>query len=244
MTRASEAFVTTIGRIISSHPRSRAALRGLSAADRDDAAAAAMLECWERRATFTNEGAEQFVYNALRRAVRYIKSAQRVGNYAELKLMELRSVDDTALEAAARSAVERMTLTKVERGVAMSIAEGYSSLEIAERQEIAISEVARVRRKLRKFKDMMPTADIDKTFQRRDADEDTRPLASIDHEIEQLLRRPAHTTADCPVCWRCMYFEGFTPKRYAPPALVDDEMRAVVEAIEARKIHIGQGERL
>lgn len=65
--------------------------------------------------------------------------------------------------------------------------------------------------------------------------------APIDHAIEKMLRRPSSERADCPVCWRCCYFQGLTPKRYAPPKIVDPEIRAAVTATEARKIIIAGG---
>lgn len=76
------------------------------------------------------------------------------------------------------------------------------------------------------------------------SDSDMRSRAPIDHEIERLLRRPQHTRADCPVCWRCSYFMGLTPRSYHTPRFADPEMQEAVRNIEARKIRIGKGERL
>lgn len=69
--------------------------------------------------------------------------------------------------------------------------------------------------------------------------------APIDHEIEKLLSGPRVGMKDCPPCWRCMYFEGWTPnmERYRPPTHVDPEIQEALFNIEARKIAIGFGER-
>lgn len=67
--------------------------------------------------------------------------------------------------------------------------------------------------------------------------------APIDHEIEKLLSGPRVGMKDCPPCWRCMYFEGWTPNmdRYKAPTHVDPEIQQALREIEARKITIGFG---
>lgn len=65
----------------------------------------------------------------------------------------------------------------------------------------------------------------------------------IDHEIEKLLSGPRVGMKDCPPCWRCMYFEGWTPNmdRYKQPTHVDPEIAEALREIERRKINIGFG---
>ena len=83
------------------------------------------------------------------------------------------------------------------------------------------------------------------------SDSSTRPWSTIsrppiDHEIEKMLNGPRVGMKDCPPCWRCMYFEGWTPnlERYKPPTHVaDPEIQKALQETEARKIKIGQGER-
>jgi hypothetical protein len=66
--------------------------------------------------------------------------------------------------------------------------------------------------------------------------------SKIDHEIEQLLRRPKHERADCPSCWRCRWYDGLTPVAWAPPSHANSDVRLAVEAIERRKIKIAGGD--
>ena len=76
-----------------------------------------------------------------------------------------------------------------------------------------------------------------------DSDESYIGKPPIDHEIEKLLSGPRVGMKDCPPCWRCMYFEGWTPNmsRYKVPTHVDPEIEQALREIERRKINIGFG---
>ena len=132
------------------------------------------------------------------------------------------------------------------RKVAEGLADGLSVKEIASTLECSTSVVKTALRKLERLRQLLP--DEARPFTRgrattADADEAAGVNAPIDHEIERMLRRPVHEKADCPVCWKCCYFYGLTPKHYHPPTgIADHEVRMAVERTEGRKIQIGGGE--
>lgn len=240
MSTAPEVFAIELGRAAK---RSYRLLSGLRAADRDDAIAAAMLECWERKAE-APEKLEDWFCDILRTSVHHIKRASRSKLYSTMKLNEIAAPDSTAQSAEATIEAEQLTkkLTIREQLVAARLAEGYSQYAIALDLDMPRSELKKVLRKLKKLNNenyyrqpRIPYAPPP------DSDHRDYTPAAIDHQIEALLRRPKTERADCPVCWRCMWFDGLTPTHYHPPTLVEPEIQAAVAATEARKIQIGNG---
>jgi DNA-directed RNA polymerase specialized sigma24 family protein len=241
---AAEVFATELGR---ASKRSVHLLTGLTRADRDDAISAAMLQAWEQRDTLKDQKLDEWFAEILRGSVRHIKRSSRSRSYSSMKLNEIAGIDSTSQSAEAISDAEALTkkLTAREQAVAMKLAEGYALTQIATELKMPQKELKRITRKLKKLNNEHYFNEP-RTAYSPPADSDHReePLAPIDHEIEKLLRRPATSTADCPVCWRCFWFEGLTPVHYHPPTLLEPEIQAAVAATEARKIQIGNGERL
>jgi DNA-directed RNA polymerase specialized sigma24 family protein len=238
MTSPAETFAIELGRV---SKRSRRFLRGLKREDRDDAVAAAILACWERREQFDQavQPLEDWFKDVLQSTARSVLRANRAPNYAALKLAEIAAPEDTARNAELQMIAEN--LTEIEQRVASMLAEGYSLNRIATDIEMTRSELKKVIRKLKTFSGSQSVAIREEPTYSR-SDNDLRHKAQIDHDIERLLRRPATERADCPVCWKCFWFEGLTPTHYHPPQLADLDVCAAVAATEARKIKIGNGE--
>jgi DNA-directed RNA polymerase specialized sigma24 family protein len=244
VTGAAEVFAIELGRAAK---RNGHLLSGLKQADRDDAIAAAMLDAWEKRETLKGAKLEEWFADILRIAVRHIKRSSRSQSYSVMKINEIAAPDSTSQSAEALSGAEELAkkLTMREQQVAMKLAEGYSQYAISVDLDMPKSELKKITRKLKKLNSRQdfsaPRAPYAPPL---DSDHREVTAAPIDHAIEALLRRPANTTADCVVCWKCMWFDGLTPAHYHPPQLVEPEIQAAVEATEARKIQIGNGERL
>lgn len=242
MTGAAEIFAVELGRAAK---RSSRLLTGLRAADRDDAISAAMLECWEKRDSVGARPLDEWFAEVLKGSVHHIKRSSRSRSYSAMKLNEIAAPDSTLNSAEAVSSAEQLArrLTHREQSVALKLAEGYSLSRIATDLQMAHSELKKTIRKLKKLNDTTFTPPRAPYAPAPDSDHRDPEPAPIDHEIEKLLRRPANSTADCPVCWKCFWFEGLTPAHYHPPQLVEPEIQAAVAATEARKIRIGNGER-
>jgi DNA-binding NarL/FixJ family response regulator len=241
---AAEVFAAELGR---ASKRSTHLLSGLNRADRDDAISAAMLDAWERRDTLKDQKLDEWFAQILSVSVRHVKRSFRSRSYSAMKLSEIAGIDSTSQSAEAISDAEALTkkLTKREQAVAMKLAEGYALVQIATELKMPQRELKRITRKLKKLNNEHyfnepRTAYAPPT----DSDHRETNAAPIDHEIEKLLRQPANSTADCVPCWKCMYFEGWIPVHYHPPQLLEPEIQTAVAATEARKIRIGNGEKL
>ena len=216
-------------------------LRRLPLQDRDDAIASAMLSCWERRSTFDplQEALEDWFARSVRSSAQYIVRATRVKEYASVKLGEIPTLDESSRTAEALDSTANVlkNLTATEQTIALELAEGYNLKEIAERLSLSRGIVRATLRKVKRMKAFRPN--VDPVFQAYAALEPfDRELAPIDHAIEAMLRRPATERADCPPCWKCMYFEGWKPVHYKPSKIVDEEIRIAVHSTEGRKIEI------
>jgi len=98
--------------------------------------------------------------------------------------------------------------------------------------------------RLRKLRHLLPDKveriKVLRTVAARESDNVRQgPAPKIDQELAA-LSQPRKSGADCPVCWKCMWFEGFRPKIYkqrtTTPA--DPEIQAAIWATEQRKIDI------
>ena len=238
MISAAEQFAIELGR---ASKRGQRYLRHLSAADRDDVVASAMLSCWEARSEYdaSKQSLETWFAQHLKLARREFKREPR--HLSTEKLTELIAPDDTerAVDTAQAASEIAANLTEIEHKVLELIGEGYSMRDVRIMVEGAHSGVTRrMYNKLRRLRELLPDPAIALTPRPRPQDSDT--LAPIDHEIEKMLRRPMTTRADCPVCWRCCYFLGLEPKNWRPPKNVDFEIQLAVQRTEERKIAIAQ----
>lgn len=240
MNDAAQIFAIELGRAVK---RSAHLLSGLRPADRDDAIAAAMLQCWETREQLdrTKEPLDAWFAQSLRESVRHIRRSSRSRQYASMKLNEIGGIDSTSQSAEAQISAEQLMekLSDREQAVAMQLAQGYSLSHIATDLRMPHSELKKITRKLKKLSDNVEFK-TPRIGYAPPLDSDHRDIApsAIDHEIEKLLRRPASERADCVPCWKCMYFEGWSPVHYHPPALIEPEIQAAVAVTELRKIEI------
>lgn len=245
---AAEQFAIQLGRASS---RARRHLRGLSSADKDDLLADAMLRCWETRESFdpTRRSVDDWFAETVRES-RELKRGRRRREQPRFtsveRLHELAAHEDTARIAESRQLAERVyeKLTDTERAIADDMAAGFSFREIRQRHDTSGTVTRRLYRQLQDIRGQLPDTRSLRTATvagiSREADH-PREAAPIDHEIEKMLRRPTTERADCPVCWRCMWFEGLTPKNWSPPRLDDQEIWLAVTNTEQEKIRIAGG---
>lgn len=232
---AANAFAVQLGR---ASRRSYSLLRGLTSADSDDALAAAMLAAWERRKE-APECLEDWFMGLLQASVRHVKRSHRAPDYTELKLSQI-NIEGQLADA---QIVEK--LPHKERLVLEALEAGYSRSEICAKHGTSRVALTRLISKLT-TRNIMRSAttqhESNGSFNTHqfNSDHTSDKRSKIDHDIEKLLRRPITATADCVPCWRCMWFDGYAPVHYRKPQLVDDEIRAAVTAIEARKIEIAE----
>lgn len=245
MRSAAEEFAIQLGR---ASKRSMRYLRWTPAQDRNDVIATAMLSAWEARGTYcpTEHSLDDWFAEHIKRAV----AEGKRGSHAPVSLESMQEPADpvdTERELATRQAAEvaYAELDELEREIVLKLAVGASMREI---RALGASYVTRrMFNKLRRLAQLLPDLPRPRAAGKpvRDSDDIKDKLAAIDHEIERMLRRPATERADCPVCWRCCWFEGLKPKNYhAPKHIIESEVLAAVTVTEARKIEIANGEGL
>jgi hypothetical protein len=226
-----ETFVVQLARV---SKRGSRYLLGLQSADRDDVVASALLAAWTQRDDYDfNTPLDTWFSEHLRNARRAFKRAQKPTTSVE-QLNELAAPDDVAYQVESMMATDTVyaALTVSERRIVSALALGYETPSPAVRS---------LRSKLRKLRDIMPERQEAARAPAEQVERDTP--APIDHEIEKLLRRGATTTADCPVCWRCCWFDGLAPSQYSPPHFAEAEVETAVRDTERRKIEIANGVR-
>lgn len=248
MQSAAEQFAIQLGR---SSKRAARHLHGLSPEDRDDVLAEAMLYCWEHKDAF--DPTKRSVDDWFAETVRDVRAAQRKARRGDSerrtsldRLREFAAREDTAAIAESEKAFEEVMeeFSEDERSIAIDIANGYTLREIRNRHAGRAADARRVYRTLHKYRERIPERRIVGAAAAHISRESDHPrdAAPIDHEIEKMLRRPKTERADCPVCWRCMWFEGLTPKNWKPPSNADAEVKLAVERIEREKIRIAGGD--
>jgi DNA-directed RNA polymerase specialized sigma24 family protein len=223
-------------------------LRNLPPADRDDVLADALLSSWEDRAEFdpTKEALEVWFEHKAKVA------RQRLGRQTRRHVAEqlnelLSAPDDPAFAAEAAQTVESLAdgLPESQREALSRLAAGHSVRAVSIGLHLNRGAVRTLKKRLRRLQDISPRRSFAQpTARRTDSDNDLRGLAPIDHEIEKLLHRPTTERADCPVCFRCSWFDGVLPVKYGEPRHADAEIRAAVRAIEERKIEIANAQRV
>ena len=243
MITAVEQFAIMLGR---SSRRASRHLRYLKPEDRDDVLAEAMLRCWETRDTFdpTKRSLDDWFEEVLRDARQALRRRERTTSLD--RLHALAAHEDTMHRMELQQELEKFNaeLTEIERHIAGDIAAGLSLREIRARYAGSTAITRRVYRKLSALRGRLDDHSgvaSRATGISREADA-PREAAPIDHEIEKMLRRPATERADCPVCWRCMWFEGLKPKNWQPPDHIHEvEVRIAVTSTEREKITIAGG---
>lgn len=248
MRSAAEEFAIQLGR---ASKRSLRFLRWTPTQDRDDVIATAMLSAWEARGGYdsTKQSLDDWFGEHLKVAVNDGKRAgyRRQGEVSLESMLERPSPEDTEREIATLQAAEAAysALDPTEQEIVAGLAQGENMREL--RKIAASGTTRRMFNKLRRLSELLPDLPAPRSVRRASAgesDDGADKLAAIDHEIERMLRRPATERADCPVCWRCCWFEGLTPKNYhAPKHIVEPDVLQAVRDTEARKIKIANGER-
>jgi RNA polymerase sigma factor (sigma-70 family) len=249
VTTAIEQFAIQLGR---SSQRARRHLGALSHHDRDDVLGEAILRCWEQRESFdaTRRSVDDWFAEVVRDVRTSIKNHnhKRAARFKSVdRLRELASSEDTARVAESQQMFEQLheELSDGEKTVVALLAEGRSVREAGRAAGVPSSVARRLHRRIRELGDRFSVGHDQGRTQRSvtlGSDSDfPREAAPIDHEIEKMLRRPTTERADCPVCWRCMWFEGLTPKNWKPPTNADEEVRCAVHATEIEKIRIAGG---
>lgn len=220
MTSAPEEFVLQLARV---SKRGSRYLRGLSAADRADVLASAILWCWEHRQAFNQheKTLEQWFADRLHEERRrWRRNGRELPTDPGSRIFtEMAQLDTPELVAEAEQLYGRT--------VPKHPAEGGATT-----------------RRWTAAQARLPTLQLPgrPTPAASNPDNDDRPKAPIDHEIERMLRGPRVGAKDCPPCWRCMWFMGFLPGiNYEPPVIAERETRLAVSAVEAQKIQIANG---
>lgn len=210
MTSAVEQFVIELAR----GTRGRAFVRGLPRDSADDVLAHALLLAWERRAEFDpgEQTLPRWFDRLIREARRALRAPQPHANYAEL-LADLAGAEDIERSAQLQQASERLVASFGDdaQRVLKLRADGSSIRAIAEELRLNVCTVRAICARARRLgSEWLPAPPVERAVSPRvgSSDDDSGRKAPIDHEIERLLRRPKAERADCPVCWRCMWFYG------------------------------------
>jgi hypothetical protein len=245
---AQEVFVTQIARAGAAQADKFLRVRGIQKADRDDIIAAALLWCWENQAKYDPLIAQLDMWFI--RAVRNAWESWRANELptSAVSVDSIGGGDETYDIVAAESAASAIIreLKPVERRIAILTMQGYTKSEIME-EGISRHEIREAREFIKRLRELLPDkADYSFVIRTPSAemsdDVTATGFSGLDKALFAALDFPPHHGKDCPPCWRCMWFEGFMPSGKLSVRLVikDDEVRAAVEATEARKIEIAQ----
>jgi hypothetical protein len=244
MTSAAEQFVVELAR--SASRRSHRLLRGLSKHDRDDVLSAAILACWEGRDAVGAVDApalDDWFMDALVKARNDHRKNHRHSH--EPIEDELGVPDDVVVTTSAISTQELMLRHfSPDQLKGIAIIENGDTRKVAKRLKWTPYMERAFRAKINKLRELIPDLPhlsaphiTARTRKHKDADSAVTELSTGDHEIGRIDFVPAEG-ADCPPCWRCKWFEGWSPANYKPTKLADAEVQTAVQATEARKIEI------
>lgn len=208
-----DTFVIEMGR---ASKRALKLLRGLNAADRDDVLGTALMYAWEDRENATGD-LDAWFREHLRAARSELHSSR--GGAGRLEAMG--NDDDAEREAALAQLTDRITaaVDAADQPLLEMYAQGYTCAEIASSIQATPTFVRRrlrtVRSRLGPLRKWLP--DLPRITEQASAPiappDDAEP-PPIDHAIEKMLRRPKTPRADCPVCWRCCWYDGLAPHKH------------------------------
>ncbi len=218
----------------------------MSKHNRDDVLASALLWCWEHKDAHdpSVENLEEWFIGALKEARKTHRNATSRSRSKQPPLTTSSTQDDTLTLASGASTADLLerALTVRQRTVLRVMdAQNWSFHKTARVCGLDGLETDMLRIQLKKIRDELPELrEWHKTIMRRmvDSDDikyDEKPR--IDREIEALEFAPS-PEKDCPPCWRCKWFEGWTPSNYKPTRLADAEVQTAVQRTEAEKIRI------
>jgi hypothetical protein len=250
---AAEIFTMQLARAAAKQANGFLRARHLQKADRDDIIAAAMLWCWENRDNYSlTTTLETWFMNAVRHAYQSMQRKE-LASYEESLEGLATGPDPTfntvAAEQAALVLVE--ALPPIYKEIAAHTMEGYTHREIVKKgypHDIVKDTHKRIKQLRRlipdeSFGDWLTNnsrTEVPLNFDDIDA---SKNFSKIDKQLSaQLDFPPKHNDKDCPVCWRCKWFEGYLPGSKVSVRLKigNTEVNEAVKNVEARKIEIAQ----
>jgi len=236
---ATEVFTMQLARTAGTQADRFLKARGLKTADRDDVIGAAMLWCWENRASYSlTTTLETWFMNAVRNAYQDLRRHELPtsgDSIDQISSGEDPTYSTVAAESSAKALID--ALVPVDKEIALLLMQGYTYREI-NRRGYANDAINGAQKRIKQLRRLVPDVARSKRMLQTPPSVDSDNIAV---EIEQ-LDFPPHHGKDCPPCWRCMWFEGFMPagKRSTRLDIEDVEVREAVKNTEARKVEIAQ----
>jgi len=242
---AQDVFTMQLARAAATKANKFLAVRRLQKSDRDDITAAALLWCWENRGKYdalTHDLDMWFL-----RAVRNAWESWRANELppSDESIENLTGGDDTYNTVAAESASNALlsALTPISKEIAILTMQGYSRREMMSRG-YSKQSVDDAHKRIKQLRRLMPDKELRTAIRTEPApgsDDADDTLAPIDFQLGKLEFAPPGGK-QCPPCWRCLWFYGFTPsgKRSTRLDIEDSEVREAVKNTEARKVEIAQ----
>jgi hypothetical protein len=237
-----ESFVIALAR---ASKRGSYHLRGLHGADKDDVIATALMWCWERRAKYdpqytVEEWFDMMLRDARQKWLRWARFQKRdegLTTASEFNEQMAEHLPDPTAEAAEAQSAARELMAMLEPDEREQI----SGIVRGSREPTPV-----LARKLQKLRKLLPeVADRRKVLRSLRVESDAvvdAPAPQIDKELAQIGAMPRHPHADCPVCWRCKWFDALLPGAYSQVrTVVDQEIQEAIWATETRKLFIAQG---
>jgi hypothetical protein len=240
MELAEEIFTVQLARAAGKQADRFLKARGLQEADRDDVVSAAVAWCWENRANYSlTTTLETWFMNAVRNAYQDLRRNELPTSGESIDSLTGGGEDPTYSIVAAESAAKVLlgALTPIDKEIAILMMEGYTYREINKRG-YANDAINGAQKRIKQLRRLVPEENLSKRMLQTPA---TADPDTVEVGVEK-LDFPPHSGADCPPCWRCMWFEGFMPsgKRDTRMDIEDLEVREAVKNTEARKIEIAQ----
>lgn len=238
MSSAVEQFIIELAR---SSGHALRVLDRVPARARSDVLAAGITNAWERRAEYEPPQLPEIWFG------KFLRAAAREWRKGERGLVDITALDETVPDET--SALAEMQ-SEIEHAINLrgpAVAEAMSEL-IAGRAnrdversygrhtyELARKVAGKLERQLRNPRIAQ------RLLRAHTTEPDNKRLAKIDHEIAR-IDFPPHERAECPVCWRCMYFYGYLPtgKHEARMKIVEPDIGEAIAATEKRKMQIAE----
>lgn len=224
-------------------------LRGLSAEDKDEVIARAVLAAWEKREELdTDRGAVEVWFNFILRDARrnwaneYASAGEDLSSVQQLQFAVESANPETILEAEQESEEFFAKLDTPQRSAVSMLAKGESVKQIEAATHVPRKRIGQLRRQIRRIgaqpQRVLPTERAPRGLAE---DRDQRP-ARIDREIGAWLRGGLHrVTGLCRPCLACAWFDGFKNYSLYPHRIVDAEVAKAVADTLDRKLIIAKG---
>lgn len=222
-------------------------LRGLSADDKDEVIARALLIAWEERDRLdTERGTVEVWFNFILRRARqeWAEEINKDANCVEqLECLAVESANPELLLETEQDTAAFFESLSTEEATAIKVLSGGGSIrEASDESGLHQRNIAKLRRRALRIGAQPRRALPSDRVPRGLAEDRTDKPSNIDKEIAAWLKGGFHrVTGLCAPCVHCAWYDGYSHNPLAPQQVVDPEVAQAIADTLARKIKIAKG---